>query len=247
MSRNTGFRLIAVAILVMSMHLLMPFAGWAQSAFLDEAQTGVGAEIGGSFDGTEFEAVDFESGYSINSIVDLGIGLVTRPGRPEGRTGTEFVGSLAWTVMLLKQTRRVPFSVALDGEFSATVVRSDSLRDKGLRERGTGYTVGMEAFQYHRLRPRLYARLGALGRFESATFVTDRADGQTDEEFPRARARERLEYGAIIGVSWRPNRPDEGVAISFDARVLTDPNLSVRVEPTLSFTLVRDRPSGEWR
>lgn len=214
---------------------------YGQSAFLDSAQIGAGTDIRFGADLTGGMSLSSRTAYSLNGIVDLGIEVGAAFDSIIAPNELQIEGAIVWNVTLLKQDRVMPVSVLLTGAFDASMYSGEKLTKANERKTGAGYRVGMDLFRYFRLVPRWYMRLGAMLDYGSERFVTELIDGTTNEEYPFDTNSSVLSYGGIVGVSYRPNKPNRGIAVSFDLRVLLDTASTAGFFSVLSFTIVEQR------
>lgn len=240
---RSDHRAVSTVFIYLVLILAAPPA-MAQSAFLDKAQFGGGVSLAAAFGDGGFERAQSRTVYAVNAAVDLGVSLGVSTCPENDPAGTALEGAVAWAVTLLKQDRLVPISVQLSGGFFRSVVSSGRLRSDGLRMTGGGYEIAMEAFRFVRVTPRLYRRVGLMTSYESRTYVTEREDGSTDEAYPHGSSEQSLRYGGILGLSLRPNRPNRGIAVSFDLRPYVTSEASFGVTPVLTMTVVNAKREG---
>lgn len=225
---------------------LTPLSGiFGQSEFMDRDQHGFGTEIEVMMDETEFEQVGFYAGYSVNGLLDIGL----RVGHGRGRTSIpgekSYHISASYGFTVLKQDRLVPLTIIVPGSLHTAKVVGDSLDDAGLVKTGTGYRIGLEIFRYVFAAPRWYIRYGAFLDHESSTYIVERKNGITGGGYPSSQKSYDLFYGLLCGFSFRPNRPNRGIAVSMDLRYYGEDQHSLRLAPSLSVTVVENTLEAE--
>jgi len=222
----------------------------AQSEFMDKNQKGFGGDVRMVMRETQFADIILGSGYSVNGVLDFGVNLgygmeetsyMQSGFSKDSINSKQFKVSVQYSFTLIKQDRLIPFSLVMPGTLSTMIVNSKTLDEKGLVQSGTGYTIGLELFSYIYAAPRFYFRYGVFGEKKSATYVVEKMDGGKGENYPIGKNAGTFYYGGILGFSFRPNRANRGVAVSFDIRGYSDKNFTLYYAPSINITVVQKK------
>jgi hypothetical protein len=159
----------------------------AQSSQLEPGANGVGFYGTAEFLDGEFDAAATRLSYSLAAVLDMGARLSIGLGELQGADTNEAGISVFVGAAMLRQRAGAPFTLALDGWYGYTGVRSDYLRENDLNQSSVGYEVRLRAFRDFTLAPWLRVELGLEGIYESRRYTTSLEftyDAETDPGEP---------------------------------------------------------------
>ena len=213
---------------------------------MDKDQRGFGFSLVSGACGLGSNAVSLQTlcasaGYSLDGFVDLGVGIGFVPTSGDNVGAGQYAFSAMGCFTVLKQDRMMPFSVTIPISVKKLVYTGASLDANGLAESGTGYTLGLDLFRYFRTDRRSYMRIGASMLIDMTMSTTEKLSGSSGGIYPIVKSEQVLRTGLIMGMSFRPNRANRGVAISMDIRPSVDTKLNIAISSAISLSLVETK------
>lgn len=227
--------ILAICILTAG---IIPIYGY-QSEYIEERQSGVGVM-------TSFQYVDgepvimIEPAYSIDGYVDIGIRMDLVWGEDQLHTPSREIDaaiSLGFTV--LKQSHFVPMTFLLYTCLHYLSESSDAYDAASIISSGTGFSIGGRLFRYFPVVHRLYCRYGLDLKHRTDTIVIDQISGAAGA-VPLSSVSNSTSLELILGISYRPDTPNRGIAVSGDLGVGRDMDGKNRITGTVACTLVEN-------
>lgn len=236
--KNTSMNGFLFPMLMLPLMLPLMTVSAGQSEYIDTEQSGAGAAV--SFiSEQEGTGISLCPTYSIDGIIDIGLDMQLLWGEDlleDTARKFDIGASLGFTV--LKQDQITPFSFLLSTALHYLSETSDAYSESGITASGTGFSLGAKIYTYWFVVPRLYAKLGAEVKQRRDTYVYEKADDADLADFPSGDTKNVLNYGLVTGMTWRPNTPNRGIAVSFDLLTGGDSHGRFQVKPTVTMTVV---------
>jgi len=218
-----------VCLICIVVFLVCSFGAFAQGAYLEKGENGLGGEARGIWSRDGFEGVGIVPGYSIAGILDIGFDLGYTLGEIGGSIASELGIGFAYRAHVLKQSPRIPLSLQIMGSYGLVNVSSEYLDTNDLIRRGTGYTIGVDLSRNFRLTSYWLLRMNVLTDFESITYNDRKFDNPTvitNQEHVGS-----LFFGGGLGFLFVFPR---GSTLAVQAELRADQDLELQIHPILA-------------
>jgi hypothetical protein len=202
----------------------------AQGLLTERGFNGMGASTQVVLAPGGVRAVSLSGGYSISGILDLGMDIGVVPGVLEGSAATDLGVSGLLSVIVLKQTPTLPFSLQLTSSYGLVTTESTYLTFNHLTRRGFRYSFGAGLHSSISFTRAVGVQLGVVGSYAS-TRITTEPLGTGVPGYPRAEREQALGLGGEIGLLLR-DRSETAYRIGL--RVLVDQYRALTFTPTVS-------------
>ena len=202
----------------------LPLSGFSQSRYLEDGIGGPGFEL--SLGLVDYELTTFGIGaaYSIGGIMDIGVYMAREEATLAIYDSTELDLGFNYNLIVVKQTKYVPFNLQLEGSYGYTNVSSDYLTNTSQERFGQGFKLGSSIYSEISIIPYFGIIIGGKGLYSNYIFTQTAIDNERIEE---------LEFGFLSAISMKI---DNWPIISLGVEVLysvQEPGISV--EPSISF------------
>ena len=131
-------------LVILSLVFLIPFGGFAQvSKYFEKGTSGFDISAG-FLSNDDMSGFLFFGGYSIESLIDLGLTVGRLSANLENTTDDLYATAIAphIGIHVLKQTQDIPVSFFLSGTYESDSFSGDVLDDLGWEMTGSGYGFG---------------------------------------------------------------------------------------------------------
>ncbi len=221
--------------------LLSPASVRGQAANLRYGTNGAGVRFEALLGGTGLDGLDFQALTTIGGLLDVGAGIGVNMAEIQNSAATEYSVAVLYSILAIKQERRIPFSLQLYGSYLFTTVQSNYLTDNKLYKEGRGFTIGVSLLRDFALTAAWALRLGLSGTYESGKFITAAAEsGITLPGIPATEATRAFFIGLDLGAIFRAGT-HKGPGLYLLMSLLADQGFrQIKFGPTFGITLPSD-------
>lgn len=212
----------------------------AHSEFIEPDQSAVSTKFTAALNTADRNSFVLSNAYSVDGIVDVSLKLGAAQPVIEEIDRLELSAEIDFGFTLIKQGHFMPVTLVL---FSKLGVRTgNGTHDNSLKTTSlsTGYGFGMEVYRYQFILPRLYFRLGGWAGYGNATYISELESGDHTDPYPYSSGINEIEYGVLAGFSWRPDTPNQGIAVSGDLGLQWNRDGVFSLVPSIALTLVQN-------
>jgi len=205
--------------------LLFIFSGTvsAQSRFLEDGIGGPGFEFSMGLVDYKLSTFGVNAAYSIGGIMDIGFYANRETGTLYDFDRTDINAGFLYNLIVVKQTKHIPFNLQLEGSYGYTNVSSEYLDFFDIQRVGQGFTLGVSLYNEILLFSKFGILIGGKGSYKNYIFTETIAGSERTEE---------LQYGFISAFSMKLNN---WPIIALGVEVLySTPDPGISVQPTLS-------------
>ena len=201
----------------------LPMAVSAQSRHLEDGIGGPGFEFSTVIDDYKLTTIGMTAAYSIGGIMDIGFFIDRETGTLYNFDRTDINAGFIYNLIVVKQTKYVPFSLQLEGAYGYTNVSSEYLDFFDIQRVGQGFKFGLSIYSELAVLSNFAILVGGKGSYKNYIFT---------ETFAGSERIEELKFGFLSAISMKL---DNWPIFSLGVEVLYSiPETGISVKPSIS-------------
>ena len=217
-------------LILFSIIIIAPLS--AQSRYLENGIGGSCVSWEGVVDSTGLFDMGIAASYSIGGIMDIGFQLNREIGLIENYSKVDWNYAFLYNLIIIKQTKSVPFSFQLEGSYGFSNTDSDGLQNLHFTNSGQGFQIGGLVYREFKILSSWSLLLGVEGAYRNYLYTMMDETNPASPVIDSLNRIEDFQWGGLAAVTFRA---EHWPVISLESGICYDQNSGrILVEPKIS-------------